>query len=316
MLAPRQPREAAMKSHDHPAIRLKITLAYQGTDFAGWQYQPEGGGRSVQACLEQALERLAGVPVRATGASRTDAGVHALMQVAHADVPASRAHLPWVRALNALLPRDMAALAVEEVPRDFHARHAATSKTYAYTLWHEPDFLLPQRRPFVWAVGPLNFAAMEEAAAAFAGTHDFAAFQNAGTPVKNTVRTVDSIRREPGPTPHESVWRVCGAGFLKQMVRNIMGCLVFAGRGKANAALVRSLLATKDRSLAPATAPARGLCLEAMEFSRRERPERQHGPDWDQPERLPGEEGVGGGPVVASGLPEGALHPEGPGRGQ
>ncbi|GFK93858.1 tRNA pseudouridine synthase A [Fundidesulfovibrio magnetotacticus] len=277
-----------------PTLRLKCTLAYQGTDFAGWQYQPEGRGRSVQACLEEALARLAGRPVRAHGASRTDAGVHALHQVAHADVPAARAHLPWRRALNALLPRDMAVLAAEEVSREFHARYDATAKTYAYTFWLEQGFLLPQRRPFVWDAGSLDLDAMDEAAQAFVGSHDFAAFQNAGTPVADTVREVFSITRHPGPTPHEAVFRVRGGGFLKQMVRNIMGCLALAGQGKANAQTVRSLLETKDRTLAPATAPARGLCLEHMEFGGRGRKRRHQGPDGDPGEHLPDQERLGG----------------------
>lgn len=275
-------------------VRLKLTLAYQGTEFSGWQIQPEGLGRSVQACLEQALTRLAGTFVRAHGASRTDAGVHALQQVAHADVPASRAHLPWQRALNALLPRDVAVVAAETVTRDFHARYSASSKTYAYTLWHQPDFILPQRRAFVWAVGPLDVAAMREAALEFTGTHDFAAFQNVGTRIKNTVRTVDSIAPREESAPHETVWAVTGAGFLKQMVRNIMGCLVEVGRGKANAQTVRFLLSTRDRTLAPATAPAKGLCLERMEYGLDERRPATTGPDRADPDHRPGEERLGG----------------------
>ncbi|WP_243358031.1 tRNA pseudouridine(38-40) synthase TruA [Fundidesulfovibrio terrae] len=275
-------------------VRLKFTLAYQGTDFAGWQIQPEGFGRSVQACLEDALSRLSGRFVRAHGASRTDSGVHALCQVAHADVPAARLHLPWLRAVNALLPRDVAVTSVETVDRSFHARYAATSKTYTYTLWHQSNFVLPQRRPFVWDTGPLDLAAMELAARELTGEHDFSAFQNAGTPVKKTVRTVDAIVLRPGQPPHESVWAVTGEGFLKQMVRNIMGCLVEVGRGKANAETVRSLLATKDRSLAPATAPARGLCLELMEFGQRERRPGQTDPGRDHPDRPSGEEVLGG----------------------
>ena len=262
-------------------VRLKITLAYQGTNFAGWQIQPEGRGRSVQACLEAALAQLAGGFVRAHGASRTDSGVHALHQVVHADVPASRVNLRWQRSLNALLPDDVAVVRVEIVTREFHARRLACSKTYTYTLWHQLDFILPQRRPFTWAVGPLNIPAMEEAAQEFVGTHDFASFQNVGTPVLDTIRTVDAISRREGATPHETVWAVTGGGFLKQMVRNIMGCLVAVGRGKATAQTVRFLLSTQDRSLAPATAPAGGLCLERMEFGERERRPAESGPSRD-----------------------------------
>jgi tRNA pseudouridine38-40 synthase len=273
-------------------VRLKITLAYQGTDFAGWQTQAPGRGRTVQACLEQALEPLVGTFTRVHGASRTDSGVHALGQVAHFDVPASRADLPWRRALNASLPEDVSVISVERARVDFHARFCAVSKTYTYTLWHEQGFLLPQRRPFVWAVGRLDLAAMEEAAQGFIGLHDFAAFQNLGTIVVDTVRRVDKITLGPGPTPHESVWTVTGPGFLKQMVRNIMGCLVQAGRGKANAPTVRFLLQTRDRSLSPETAPARGLCLESMEFGERER---RHDPDGpgDPPDSHPGESQLG-----------------------
>jgi len=273
--------------------RLKFTLAYQGTEFAGWQLQPEGQGRSVQGCLEEALETLCGVFVRVHGASRTDSGVHALGQQAHADVPAARAHLPFRRALNALLPRDVCILAVEQVPPDFHCRIHSVRKFYSYSLWHEPEFLLPQRRPFVWPVGRLDTQAMLEAAGFLVGTHDFAAFQNSGTPVRGTVRTVESIAPHPGQTPHETLWRVTGPGFLKQMVRNIMGCLVEVGRGKANPDIVRSLLLEKDRSLAPATAPAKGLCLEGMElaYSGRHPHQDPAGSGPEQPD--PGEEGLG-----------------------
>jgi len=232
--------------------------------------------------------------VRAHGASRTDSGVHALCQVAHADVPASRAGLPWRRALNASLPRDMTVLSVEGVPKGFHALRCSTSKTYTYTLWHERHYLLPQRRPFVWAVGPLDLQAMEEAAREFIGTHDFAAFRNMGTVVTNTVRRVDAITRVSGLTPHETAWVVTGPGFLKQMVRNIMGCLVEVGRGKANAQTVRFLLSTMERSLAPATAPAQGLCLTAMEFGERERHTGHFGPGGDPPDSHPGDTGLVG----------------------
>jgi tRNA pseudouridine38-40 synthase len=278
-------------------VRLKLVLAYQGTDFSGWQLQPEGFGRSVQGCVEEALARLAGTFVRLQGASRTDAGVHALAQTAHVDVPADRVHLPWRRALNAILPPDVTVISVERAAPRFHARACPAIKTYTYTFWHENGFLLPQRRAFVWPVGPLDFAAMERAACEFVGTHDFAAFQNAGTDVESTVRTVDAIVRRETCQPHkshESVWAVTGGGFLKQMVRNIMGCLVEVGRGKANAQTVRSLLATKDRTLAPQTAPARGLCLESMEFCDSERQPGETGPERDRTHDRPGEEELGG----------------------
>lgn len=247
-------------------VRLKLTLAYVGTNFQGWQLQ--SGPRTVQGCLEEALGRLAGTPVRAHGAGRTDAGVHALGQVAHADIPASRAGLPWQRALNALLPRDLCVTRLCEAQPGFHARFEAIRKTYGYTLWTEPDYLLPQRRPFVWATGPLDRERMAEAASRLVGTRDWAAFQNQGTPVRSTRRTVFDIRREPGQRPEESVWLIIADGFLKQMARNIMGCLVMVGKGKLAVEEVLEIADRGRRGFAPATAPARGLCLERVDYPR------------------------------------------------
>jgi len=251
-------------------IRLKFILAYHGERFHGWQLQPESQGRTVQGCLEEALGRLCGRFVRVHGSGRTDAGVHALGQAAHADVPLEKADMPWRKALNSLLPPDMTVISAEPASPDFHARFSALSKTYSYTLWLEPGFVQPQRRPFVWDAvrhGALDVALMEEAAAILMGEHDFKAFQNAGTPVSNTVRVVREISRRPGLTPFEDVWVFRADGFLKQMVRNLMGCMVAAGRGKISPGFVRSLLETKDRTRAPATAPASGLCLEWVEYA-------------------------------------------------
>jgi tRNA pseudouridine38-40 synthase len=253
-----------MESDAH-TVRLKITLAYQGTQFEGWQLQAgPRPARTVQGCLEQALATLAGVPVRAHGSARTDAGVHALEQVAHADVPAERAGLPWQRALDALVPRDMAVLAAEVAPSGFHARFGALGKRYAYTLWINPRFVIPQRRQFVWQTGPLDVDAMGRAAALLVGEHDFAAFANSGSDVRDTVRTVSAIRTRGGEFPGELVFEFEGGGFLKQMVRNLMGTLVAVGRGKVNPEAVRSCLEMKDRTRLPATAPAQGLCLERV----------------------------------------------------
>ena len=244
--------------------RIKLTLAYEGTDFSGWQLQPRD--RTVQGELESALVRLLGGPARVHGSGRTDAGVHALGQVAHFDCPDDRADLPWLRALNATLPPDVRVVDAAPADPEFHARYSAVSKTYEYTLWHEPDYCLPQRRRFVWACGPVDFAAMEAAAGELVGEHDFAAFQNVGTPVKSTVRTLASLVRQPGPAPQESVWRFQADGFLKQMVRNVMGCLVACGRARLTPPEVRAILCSGDRSAAPATAPPQGLTLIGPEY--------------------------------------------------
>lgn len=244
--------------------RIRLTLAYTGTRYHGWQLQADGP--TVQGTVEAALHRLVGRPVRVHGAGRTDAGVHALGQVAHCDVPEDRGHLPWQRALNALLPEDIAVLDASTVPETFHARRSATAKEYAYTLWTEPAFVLPQRRPFTWAVGPLDLAALDEAAAFLVGTHDFASFQNTGTPVASTCRTLMALTRHPGPTPWETVLRFRADGFLKQMVRNLVGLLVAVGQGRLAPAAVAGILAARDRAAAPATAPPHGLCLEKVDY--------------------------------------------------
>ncbi|WP_041916070.1 tRNA pseudouridine(38-40) synthase TruA [Pseudodesulfovibrio mercurii] len=244
--------------------RIRLTLAYEGTDFCGWQVQP--ADRTVQGEVERALATILGRAVRVHGSGRTDAGVHALGQVVHFDCPDGRTGFPWQRGLNGILPRDVRVLDAAEVPDDFHARYGAVSKTYEYCLWHERGFCLPQRRRFVWNCGPVDFARMEAAAGLLLGEHDFAAFQNVGTDVDSTVRTVTEISRHAGPTAHESVWRFTADGFLKQMVRNLVGCLVACGRGKLDLDGVRVILEAGDRTLAPATVPPQGLTLVRVAY--------------------------------------------------
>ncbi|WP_028576703.1 tRNA pseudouridine(38-40) synthase TruA [Desulfomicrobium escambiense] len=242
--------------------RIRLTVAYVGTRYLGWQIQ--GRGQTVQGTLEEKLARICQEPVRVHGSGRTDSGVHALGQVAHFDAPDSKARIPWQKALNSMLPDDIAILDAREAEPSFHARFSVRSKRYAYTLWTEPDFTLPQRAPFVWPVRNLDLESMDRAAAFLAGTHDFAAFQNAGTEVKGTVRTLEPIRREPGQHPCEWVFRFQADGFLKQMVRNLMGLLVEVGRGGMSPDEARAVLESRDRRLAPATAPPQGLTLEEV----------------------------------------------------
>jgi len=247
--------------------RLKLTLAYKGTRFAGWQLQQRPGAdapRTVQGCVEEALARIVGSHCRVHGAGRTDAGVHALGQVAHVDVPEARADITWQPALNHHFPGDLAVVRVEHVPGDFHARFDAREKTYAYTLWLERGYVLPQRSHYVWPVGPLDLAAMAQAAEVFEGEHDFAGFQNTGSEVASTVRTLLSVRQHPHETFPELTLRFTATGFLKQMVRNLTGCLVAVGQGRLQPEDVEQLLQGRDRTQAPATAPARGLTLERV----------------------------------------------------
>lgn len=259
--------------------RLRLTVAYDGTEFAGWQLQPAGFGRTVQGCLEEVLGRMCDRPVRVLGAGRTDSGVHALGQVAHCDVPESRAGLSWQKSLNSLLPKDISILDAVETDPDFHSRFDAVGKEYRYTLWTSRHFVLPWRRPYVWDVGrswPLDVAAMDACAALFAGCHDFAAFQNVGTVVQSSVRQVHGVVRLPQAAEHEQVWQFRAEGFLKQMVRNLMGALVAVGRGKVSPEAIRSVLTKGQRSLAPGTAPACGLCLYAVEYASDGRGHKRH----------------------------------------
>lgn len=250
--------------YSRPMPRIKLILAYDGTDFAGWQLQARD--RTVQGEVEAAIAKIVGHRLPVQGAGRTDAGVHALGQCAHFDVPEQFARIPWRVALNGIMRPDVRVVEAEVAHPRFHAQYDAVEKIYAYTLWHERAYVDPLRRRFVWDVPPLDLAAMDEAAAHFLGAHDFKSFQNAGTPLgpRGTVRTVAALWREPGPTPPEIVWRIRGDGFLKQMVRNIVGCLVAVGKGKVAPADVRSILERRDRNHALATAPPWGLCMERV----------------------------------------------------
>ncbi len=244
------------------SVRIKLKISYIGTEFSGWQIQI--GQRTVQGCLEECLKKICERDIRIHGAGRTDAGVHALGQVAHCDIPVKKKHIPWQKALNSLLPKDISIVETEFVAKDFHARLSAKAKIYSYTLWTEPKFIYPMRRPFCWQVGKIDVDKMLKAAKLLEGTRDFKCFQNKGTDVKNTVRTIFKIFCIPGIFPQEKKIYFIGDGFLKQMVRNIMGSLYRIGKGKMSIEEFKELIEQKDRTLLPMTAPAHGLCLEEI----------------------------------------------------
>lgn len=252
-------------------MRLKLVLAYDGAAYAGWQIQA-GGARTIQGAVEAALFALAGARIRVIGAGRTDAGVHALGQAAHCDAP--ERDLDWRRALNAHLPADIRILSAERAAPGFHALRDAASKTYIYQFWRGRGDILPHLRHFAWAAGDLDFEAMRAGLGQLRGRHDFASFQNAGTPVRSTERVIMGIGLEPG----ESVaWlpggaqllrlSITGDGFLKQMVRNIAGFIAAVGLGRADWRDLAEILAARDRrSLPTATAPAKGLFLARVDY--------------------------------------------------
>lgn len=241
---------------------LKLTLAYDGTRFVGWQKQ--ASGESIQGLLEDAMSRLEGAPVTAHGAGRTDAGVHAEGQVASARVTFTHDAATVVRALNAILPPDVRIIAVEDASADFHARFSARAKSYRYQLANTP-VISPFIRAYAWHIPePLDLAAMRAAAAAIVGTHDFAAFQSAGSDVATTDRMV--TRSELVDRSGLLAYEVSGSGFLRHMVRAIVGTLVEIGRGWRPSSDVQALLAGRPRSHAGATAPAHGLTLVKVEY--------------------------------------------------
>jgi tRNA pseudouridine38-40 synthase len=239
---------------------LKLTLAYEGTAFAGWQRQP--GERTVQALVEEALAAIDERPVAVVAAGRTDAGVHALAQVASAEVSTGLPPAVLVRALNVRLPDDVRVARVEEAPPGFDARRAARAKAYRYTIAQGED-PGPFVRRLVWHVPqPLDVAAMIEAAAALGGEHDFAAFQASGGDVKTSVRRLVQSRLvyEPG-RPVYLRYEVTGTGFLRHMVRNIVGTLVDIGKGRWPATEMPAILGSRTRQRAGVTAPPQGLVL-------------------------------------------------------
>ncbi len=249
---------------------IKLTLAYDGTDYVGWQRQPNGP--SIQALVEGALAPIEGRPVTVAGAGRTDAGVHALGQVASVELSAAIDPETLARALNATLPPDVRVLEAAEAAPGFHARFSATGKTYRYQIRQTP-FVSPFEHRYVWHLArPLDVAAMADAARAFEGRHDFSAFQAAGSEVATTVRTVSGVRVEthaPAAPPDAGllvVVEIDADGFLRHMVRTIVGTLVEVGAGRRAASDVAALLQARDRGQAGATAPARGLMLVRVAY--------------------------------------------------
>jgi len=242
---------------------LKLTVAYDGTRFVGWQRQ--AAGESIQGVLEDALARFEGGPVTVHGAGRTDAGVHALGQVASVRVSCGLDTVTLTRALNAQLPEDVRVLSVEDADDQFHARFSARTKTYRYMIRNGP-IAMPFERAYVWHVPePLHVDAMQAAAALLVGTHDFAAFRSVGTANPDSVRTVvRSLVRvvEPSLLAYE----VTGEGFLRYMVRALAGTLVEIGRGWREPANMLTLLANRQRADAGATAPPHGLFLVAVDY--------------------------------------------------
>ena len=245
---------------------LKLTLAYDGTNYVGWQRQ--ANGVSVQERVEEVFLPLMGEgatrPPTVAGASRTDAGVHALGQVASVIVGFDFAASAVQRALNVRLPEDIRVIGVVDATPGFHARHHAVSKSYRYRIATTP-VLSPFDRFYVWhAPGPRDIDAMRRAAERLVGKHDFASFQARGASVRATVRELHRIAiRETGG---EIVIEVDGDGFLRHMVRAIVGTLADVGAGTRTPESVDAMIHARDRQAGGPTAPAQGLTLVAVRY--------------------------------------------------
>jgi tRNA pseudouridine38-40 synthase len=280
---------------------FKIVLAYDGTDYVGWQLQ--ASGVSIQGLLEDALRALDERDVRVTGAGRTDAGVHALGQVASFTIQRALTADAVVRAINARLPDAVRVLSAEPVADTFHPRFGATTKTYRYRIWNG-EVVSPFERRYAWHVaGALDVDAMRAAARLVEGRRDFAAFQAAGGEAKTTVREIlvsriadcglripdcglriadcglripdcgfpaaSSIINPPAlRDPHSALleYEIIGTGFLRHMVRTLVGTLVEVGRGRRPVEWISDVLASRDRTTAGPTAPPEGLFLVSVEY--------------------------------------------------
>ena len=242
--------------------RFKLTLEYDGTTYHGWQVQP--GLATVQGILESCLGRFAGGPVAVRGAGRTDAGVHALGQVASFTAALRLEPATLKRALNASLPRDIVLREAVEVEADFDARFSARSKTYRYTLLRRdtPSALAARTSLFVPMV--LDFSAMAAAAREVVGTHDFSAFRAGTCAARSPVRTVMAAEwRQAGEFWH---FEVTANAFLQHMVRILVGTLLEVGRGRQRPEAMAEILASRDRRRAGKTVLPHGLCLVEVHY--------------------------------------------------
>jgi tRNA pseudouridine38-40 synthase len=249
----------------------KLILAYDGTDFHGWQVQP--GVRTIQGDLAAAIEHVCGERVLPQGSGRTDAGVHALAQVASVALQSPIPPPNLLRALNRALPASIRVTEAVHAPADFHARHSAVSKQYEYRIYRGA-ICPPQLARYVYAPAwPVDIPAMQQAAPLMLGTHDFSSF--AAVDPDRTARMaanaeIDNVRTLTHSAGHEQddllIYTVRGDGFLHHMVRNLVGTFLEVGRGQRSAADLPPLIASRNRMAAGATAPARGLFLHSVSY--------------------------------------------------
>ncbi len=258
-------------------VRIALGVEYDGRAFSGWQSQPDGN--TVQDALNRALSVIAHEPVVCAAAGRTDAGVHAAMQVAHFDTTARRPLSAWVRGVNAHLPPEVAVVWAREVGDDFHARFSAFSRSYSYFLLNHPVRPSLLAGKVGWYHAPLDAGAMREAAASLLGRHDFSSFRAAECQAKSPEKHLQrfDVDEQDGLIRFD----LTADAFLHHMVRNLVGALVYAGSGRLSLDALAELLAARERRRAPPTFMPDGLYLTGVGY-----PETFGLPSCAQPARL------------------------------
>lgn len=245
--------------------RIMLTVAYDGTNYSGWQVQPNAV--TIEGVLNEELTRLLNEKITVIGASRTDAGVHAMGAIAVFDTTSRIPGEKFSYALNRSLPDDIVIRKSQEVPCDFHPRKTSTQKTYRYSIWND-TFTLPTTRLYTHLVyNDIDVKVMNEAAQFFVGEHDFAGFCSANNQTESTVRTIYDMKVQRGVDERQIDIYVTGNGFLYNMVRIIAGTLIEVGQGRIAADDVPDIIKSCDRNLAGATAPAKGLTLVGYTFN-------------------------------------------------
>jgi tRNA pseudouridine38-40 synthase len=247
--------------------KVKILISYDGTDFEGWQRQAEGQ-KTIQQSLETALSTILNEKIMIIGSGRTDSGVHAEGQVAHFWATKPIPTASFYSGVNSLLPHSIAVLKAWRAPKDFHAQQSAISKTYRYLIYNSPIPNPLRRRSTTWLRRKLSVEKLNEICQPLAGTHDFKSFRTSGTDVKTTVRTITELQWFERPDS-ELEFRISGTGFLKQMIRNIVGTALDLHQlqsGAAGAKEMLRILEAQDRREAKASAPPTGLYLHRVDY--------------------------------------------------
>ncbi|MDX1569257.1 MAG: tRNA pseudouridine(38-40) synthase TruA [Xanthomonadales bacterium] len=247
---------------DQELQRLALGVEYDGGEFLGFQAQAQEP--TVQSTLERALSRVADQPVRIHGSGRTDSGVHARGQVIHFDPPVQRSLRAWMLGTNSNLPPGCALTWVKPVPREFHARFSATARSYRYRIVNQWPRPVLARHVNTWIREPLDAARMHAAARVLVGEHDFTSFRASSCQADHPIRRINEVEvQRQGDIVTVDIE---GNAFLHHMVRNIVGCLIEVGTGMRAVDWVEEVLAARDRTVAGVTAPATGLCLEAVRY--------------------------------------------------